>query len=117
MICKALFVIVIYLALFICPSLSSTILITGGMGMVGKHVVIELLALGHHVISIDIRNQTSDLLNLCQVENVLENVLENYTFLQNDIRSSSTTCTYVMLLFNSLNAFSLYVGIFPCGGN
>jgi nucleoside-diphosphate-sugar epimerase len=75
-----------------------TILVTGGMGNIGKNVVRKLLGSGYRVLCLDVQDRNADLITLLQEDNMRTNVLNGPTFHfhRGDIRDVNAT---VGLLF------------------
>jgi len=71
-----------------------TILITGGMGNIGKYVVRELLFQGYSVVSLDLQDLTEELIELLHEKGMDERILEGpaFHFHKGDIRDVKSTC-------------------------
>jgi nucleoside-diphosphate-sugar epimerase len=61
---------------------AATVLVTGGMGGLGRSVVTELLRRGHSVVSLDVRDRRTELA-------ALGGDLSNHRFVRGDVRNTS----------------------------
>ena len=71
----------------------ATVLVTGGMGNIGKYVVRELLYQGYSVIALDVQDLRSDLVTLLREKGMDEDILNGpmFHYHKGDIRDINGT--------------------------